>query len=679
MKINSNWFTERNLRVLDYQQNTITKVFDSIKERDITVLAASPSAGKTLMTIFVIEEYIKANPNAKVLVLAHGTTILRSQFHDVLVEYKPNFTFDCATSCDEYQLYSKTKQVVVTLPQTISRCGNLNEIDLLVVDEAHEFYFAKTVKNLIKKSKCKKQLLLTGTPSEFILNNFNIIPVALNTVYDAGMISDFHVEIASSNYNFEFKDFDSEGDLITPNKSFHNTDTKRSLDELIKSIVIYLKSIRNNNYTNLMPEWLPTLKSLKKTMIVCKSQYQAKQVLNYFNNIGVNAALSVSDTDKDSLEILRFKHDKDILVLIVVGRGILGFNYPELVNIVDMTMSYNIDRIYQLVCRVARKHPQGDTKLFFKIAPQMLTDYYQHIMTAVCMLTEEEFFLKYNGKNFKEMEVIIKKAYDNKRNSNKNTDKTSKKQKKYMPVDMDGLPVFEFFKSIYHKKGELLEVYAKTSINDIRSEFMNKMPMGYWTLEKCKEDALNYKTRTEWEKNTRSAYNAAKKNGWFDECTAHMIEYRKPDYTLETCKEDALKYKTRNEWSVNSKSAYGAACNNNWLDICTSHMKYINRPNGYWNNKERCIESAKQYNTRTEWIDKNSAAYRNALKNGWLDECTAHMTSVQKPRGYWTLERCKEDALKYKIRFEWQKNNVSAYQTAHRNGWLEECTTHMVK
>jgi superfamily II DNA or RNA helicase len=137
MKTNSNWFTERNLRVLDYQQNTITKVFDSLNERDITVLAASPSAGKTLMTIFVIEEYIKLNPNTKVLVLAHGTTILRSQFHDVLVEYKPNFTFYCATSCDEYQLYSKTKQVVVTLPQTISRCGNLNEIDLLVVDEAH--------------------------------------------------------------------------------------------------------------------------------------------------------------------------------------------------------------------------------------------------------------------------------------------------------------------------------------------------------------------------------------------------------------------------------------------------------------------------------------------------------------------------------------------------------------
>ena len=40
--------------------------------------------------------------------------------------------------------------------------------------------------------------------------------------------------------------------------------------------------------------------------------------------------------------------------IIVVGRGILGFNFEQLVNVVDMTGSQNIDRIFQLMARVVR-------------------------------------------------------------------------------------------------------------------------------------------------------------------------------------------------------------------------------------------------------------------------------------------------------------------------------------
>ncbi len=671
------WFTERNKRVIAYQQKAIVDIKQSMFDREITVLAASPSAGKTLMSIKVIEDYLKVNPNAKVLVLTHGTTILRTQFFNVLKESKPDFTYASASSCEEYQRYSQTKQVVVTLPQTISRCAKISNIDLLVVDEAHEFYFAKTVKNIINQGKVKKQLLLTGTPSEFILNKFHIIPIALNTVYDVGMISDFYVEIASSNYNFEFKDFNGDGDLVNPNRSFHKANTEKTLDELIKSIVVYLKSIRGNDYTNLIPEWLPTLKSLKKTMIACKSQYQAKQVLKYFQKIGVNAVLSISDTDVDSEEIKKFVNNQDILVLIVVGRGILGFNYPELVNIVDMTMSYNIDRIYQLLCRIARLHPNGDRKLFFKIAPQMLTDYYQHIMTAVCMLTEEEFFLKYNGKNFREMEIIIKKDYGKSKTS-RDTSGGKSKQKKYKPIDMNGLPVFEFFKSIYHKKGELLEVYAKTRMIDIRSEFMDKMPPNYWTLERCKEDALKYKSRNEWQKNSSSGYSTAAKNKWLDKCVTHMryinrqliIRNKKIILTKEMCIESARQFNTVTEWQKNGGGSYNKARQMGWFDECIIHM---NKP--IILTKEMCIESARQFNTQSKWRIDNYRAFNAAKINNWFDECIIHMN---KPI-ILTKEMCIEEAKKYTSRKEWQKNNSSAYSTAHKRGWFEECSKHFIK
>lgn len=44
----------------------------------------------------------------------------------------------------------------------------------------------------------------------------------------------------------------------------------------------------------------------------------------------------------------------------------------------------------------------------------------------------------------------------------------------------------------------------------------------------------------------------------------------------------------------------------------------------------------------------------------------------RKPNGYWTYERCKEEAGKYKSRNDFCVSNCSAYQAARRNGWLDE-------
>jgi hypothetical protein len=66
-------------------------------------------------------------------------------------------------------------------------------------------------------------------------------------------------------------------------------------------------------------------------------------------------------------------------------------------------------------------------------------------------------------------------------------------------------------------------------------------PKDYWTLERCKEDAFKYKTKTEWKEKSSAIYAAAHKKGWIEECCVHMIVLRQR-WTLEKCKEDALKY-----------------------------------------------------------------------------------------------------------------------------------------
>ena len=102
------------------------------------------------------------------------------------------------------------------------------------------------------------------------------------------------------------------------------------------------------------------------------------------------------------------------------------------------------------------------------------------------------------------------------------------------------------------------------------------------------------------------------------------------------------------------------------------------KPNGYWT-LERCIEDAKQYTSRHQWKRASGGAFNRASRNGWLDLCCEHMTdrSKQGRPTCWTLKRCKEDALQYGGRNEWKRGSPGAYNAAQLKGWLDECCAHM--
>jgi superfamily II DNA or RNA helicase len=664
----TNWFKFRGLRVLNYQTDVINKVKDSLSKQEVTVLAACPSAGKTISAIYIIEDYLKQNPTHKVLVLAHGTTVLRTQFHDnfedVYSKIKSDFDYKLVESFSEYD---SNASINVCLPQTLNG-KELDDIELLVVDEAHQFYFARMVKDIIKKTKPQKQLLLTGTPSIFIGNKYPIIPITLSTVFDEGMVSDLNVEIACSSYNFSMEDY-YRGE-VKADTNFKDSETKKTLDDLIGKIVERLKYIPGNDIP-IVSEWLPALERLHKTMFVCKSQEQARQVAWYFNNLNVKSALSISDSDKDSSNIENFKTDEKCLILIVVGRGILGFNYPELVNVVDMTTSQNIDRIYQLMCRVIRKHPEGKKKLFFKIAPTELGEYYKYLMTAVLALTDESFYTKFDGKNSDELKIPVEKCprldtggiYSKKNHPN------------FKPIEFKNLPALELFKYIKQNEDSLLNIYALTSMRDVRSEFLK---ITFWTKDKCSESALKYPSRSEWEKNEKNAYTAAHRKGWLNDCCIHMISKRKPHsyWTKERCVESASNYSTKKDWNKNERIAYDTALRKGWLEDCCKHMISINK---HWT-IEKCIESARKYMTIREWIKNENSSYRSAYRHGWLEMCCKHMLVVNKKiPGYWNIKaNCLEDALKYQTIKEWRRVNISSYGAACRNKWVADCSKHMI-
>ena len=56
------------------------------------------------------------------------------------------------------------------------------------------------------------------------------------------------------------------------------------------------------------------------------------------------------------------------------------------------------------------------------------------------------------------------------------------------------------------------------SVTSLISFFMERKPKGYWRIkDNVLSEALKYKTRKEFIKGCKSAYNAALANGWIDE------------------------------------------------------------------------------------------------------------------------------------------------------------------
>jgi hypothetical protein len=91
-------------------------------------------------------------------------------------------------------------------------------------------------------------------------------------------------------------------------------------------------------------------------------------------------------------------------------------------------------------------------------------------------------------------------------------------------------------------------------------------------------------------------------------------------WTKEKCHTEALKYKSRSEFQYGSKTAYVTAADNKWLNDICQHMTFLKKQNNYWDNKTNCADVAKQYKSRSEFATKKRQAYRYALKNNWLNE-----------------------------------------------------------
>lgn len=205
-----------------------------------------------------------------------------------------------------------------------------------------------------------------------------------------------------------------------------------------------------------------------------------------------------------------------------------------------------------------------------------------------------------------------------------------------------------------------------------------------WTEKKCFEEAKKFIYIEDFRQNSKIAYEKAKKMNWLKQYDWLTIK-TKPQklkktptsviiWTKERCYEEAKKYKSRTEfqYAKGASTVYKIAIKNGWIDDY-EWMTPKTKPNGYWNNYERCYEEAKKYKSRKEfqYAKGASRAYKYSVLNGWIDSFT-WMSSKRKKAGYWTKEQCALEYKNYSTRSEFRKKSPSAYAISQRNGWLDD-------
>lgn len=310
--------------LFDYQKKLTAEVLTEFRRanRSDVVLAAACGGGKSIMALAICEELLRENPSLKILVLSHGQTILRTNFEDNIREHQPKFTY---TIVDKLEKLNENVQVFVGLPHTIHK-DKEHKFDVIIVDEAHQFYFAPDgmVQRIIKQSEPRFTLLLTGSPSRFIKEGYTLHSISLLELLEHNRICSPTIELAQTSYDYTYRNYNKNDEL--ENVTFTSEQTKQTLDNLLGSVQKVLCSVTRTSPKlrsglNIVG-WSKTFGSIGKTMFTCRSQLQAGQVKEYFEATGINVALSTSDFDPDSSEIDRFKIDKDCMVLVVVDRGI---------------------------------------------------------------------------------------------------------------------------------------------------------------------------------------------------------------------------------------------------------------------------------------------------------------------------------------------------------------------
>ena len=445
----------------------LENLFRTIQDR-IPLIGMATGGGKTFTAYCIMGEYLKYNPSHRILVLAHNLKILRKNFQS---EQHLN-TFEL-TSIGQAKK-ARSYQVVVAIPATIGdRAIDLGEFDIVITDEAHENWSAPRVQTIIKDLGSPKQLLLTASHGQFDNQIFEKHLYSVMQGYQEGYLSKCSIQLV--NTAWDFTGAFTRDDELKNSFKFNPAE----VEVACKMVDSDLRSVFRNRVG--IKKTLSAVPSgrLKypKTMIACHSQLMADDVYNWFKKYSkAHVSISYAGSEKkyeqgadDPIE--RFQGDSSMDILIVVRKGILGFDCPELECVVDMTGSKNVERTQQLMGRVLRKTGRSvdNSKTYFKVMPEPLKEYTKSMMGAVIAIMHPENDRLWRGQ-WKKAPIIQRKKQRQPGTKRGGTSGSGSNDIEIEEALLDFDEYLAAFDMRKHKDGEYFEIYADTTLEKILIE-----------------------------------------------------------------------------------------------------------------------------------------------------------------------------------------------------------------
>jgi predicted GIY-YIG superfamily endonuclease len=214
---------------------------------------------------------------------------------------------------------------------------------------------------------------------------------------------------------------------------------------------------------------------------------------------------------------------------------------------------------------------------------------------------------------------------------------------------------------------QTIEKYANEGwkiLNLAKAGGLGSSVLDDWTKEMVLEVAKKYQTRTEFCNRERRACMLAKRNGWYEDATNHMISFTE-DWDFDKIHKEALKYKNRSQFKKNSPKAYRAALFRGIIDDVTSHMgdpKEFGPHNIVWSSKSKAEEDISNYKTLHDLRTQNPGLYQAIHRNGWQDL----LDSLESEIISWTPDKIFDEARKYNKVIEFRNGSPKAYGAAKR-------------
>ena len=139
-------------------------------------------------------------------------------------------------------------------------------------------------------------------------------------------------------------------------------------------------------------------------------------------------------------------------------------------------------------------------------------------------------------------------------------------------------------------------------------------------------------------------------------------------YTMEELTEIAKSCSSKEDFRKNYKQHYNYCIKHKIKNHIMSLIPHKKK----WT-KEALLLEAKKYNKRSDWMSANISAYNTALKSDFYDECVEHMEKKSFGKELvWTYDSIREIYSKYDNIKDLRENETSAYNAAIRYGYHRE-------